>query len=360
MIPLLVDLETEWRGGQNQFLLLLKGLYERGHAAELLAVRGSALAHRAHSAGICVHTVSRRAARFGTVQKIRSLLADGRIELVHVNESHALTAAWLARAHRRMPLIISRRVGYPLTQSWPARKRFHAASAIIANSQWVAEQAAASGAPKEKLRVVHEGVRIPELASPEMRSKARARWNIPPDAPLLGCVGVLSEDKGHAFVIRALEMVRREFPEARLLLAGDGPSREGLQRLARDLGLQDAVVFAGFVGEIERVYQTLDVFVFPSLFEGLGTSLLAAMSFGVPSVTFFGCALGEIVENGTSGIQVEPGKSDSIARAVCSILRDGNLAAAVGRAGRGRIERHFSAEQMVDGTIGVYREMLDA
>src|SRR5215475_3855903 len=121
MIPLIVDLETEWRGGQNQALLLLKGLYERGHAAELLAAEGSALASRARTAGICVHTVSRGLARLPAANKIRQLMSDGRIELVHANESHALTAAWLSSAHKRVPLLFSRRVGYPLGKSFLAK-----------------------------------------------------------------------------------------------------------------------------------------------------------------------------------------------------------------------------------------------
>jgi len=360
MIPLLADLETEWRGGQNQFFLLLKGLYERGHAAELLATRGSALAARCAEAGICVHRVSHGASRLFTAWKIRKLLATGRFDLIHVNESHALTAAWMARAHRRVPLLISRRVGYPLGQSWFSKRRFASAAAILANSQWVADQAAASGAPKGKLKVIYEGVKIPELPAPNLRRNARSRWTLPSDAPLLGCVGVLSPDKGHEFVIRALAQVRREFPAARLLLAGDGPARSHLENVAKECGVREAVLFAGFVKEIEQVYQALDIFVFPSLFEGLGTSLLAAMSYAIPSITFFGCALGEIVENGISGIQVQPENSAEIADAAARLLREPAFAAQIGQAGRRRIEAIFSSDRMVDETLRAYREILDA
>jgi len=90
MVPLLVDLEREWRGGQNQFLLLLKGLYERGHAAELLAAKGASLGYRAEKAGICVHYTSRHSLRITAARKVHRLMSDGRFDLVHVNESHAL------------------------------------------------------------------------------------------------------------------------------------------------------------------------------------------------------------------------------------------------------------------------------
>jgi glycosyltransferase involved in cell wall biosynthesis len=358
VIPLLVDLETEWRGGQNQFLLLLKGLYERGHAAELLVSKGSVLGHRAAKAGICVHHVSRGMFRLLAARKIRELMSDERFDVVHVNESHALTAVWLARGHRRVPLIISRRVGYPLAGSRIARARYFAAKRIIANSQWVAERLMESGAPQEKIRVVYEGVRIPPMPTTEARQLARERWGVAAEQILIGCVGVLSQDKGQEWAIRALPEVQKEFPACRILLAGEGPDRMRLEGVAREAGVLNSVLFAGFVKEMESVYRALDVFVFPALYEGLGTSLLAAMSYGIPSITFFGCALGEIVEDGVSGVQVAPRKPEEIAAAAAKILRDPKWAAELGGAGRKRIEEKFSAEAMVEGTIKIYREAL--
>ena len=96
MKVLLVDLETEWRGGQNQALLLLKGLRDRGHEAALVAADGSALGERARAAGITVHSTSRGFFRVPAAQKICGLLLSGKFDLVHGNEAHAVTAVWLA------------------------------------------------------------------------------------------------------------------------------------------------------------------------------------------------------------------------------------------------------------------------
>jgi glycosyltransferase involved in cell wall biosynthesis len=357
MIPLLVDLETEWRGGQNQFYLLLKGLYERGHAAELLAAKGSSLGHRASRAGFCVHYCSRGSFRLAAAAKIRSLMQDGRFDLIHVNESHALTAAWLSGATGKLPLLISRRVGYPIGTGYFSRARFNGAKRVIANSHWVADQAVASGLPREKITVIYEGVEIPEPVPADIRQAARARWGVLPNQQLLGCSGVLLPDKGQEWVIRALRILRSEFPSCRLLLAGDGSYRANLQSLAGELNLQDAVIFAGFVRDIESVYRALDVFVFPAMFEGLGTSLLAAMAHAVPCVTYFGCALGEIVENGKSGLQVEAENPQALADAIAKILRDRDASANLAAAGRERIVQIFSAEHMVDETVRLYRQV---
>jgi glycosyltransferase involved in cell wall biosynthesis len=352
--PLLVDLETAWRGGQNQALLLLKGLRARGHAAELVAAKKSALGERAAASGVPVHFVSRGMLRLPAAWKIRELLRSGRFDLVHANEAHAVSAAWLARAPHSVPLVISRRVGYPIGKSRLARARYEAAARIVANSRWVAEQAAASGAPRENLAVVYEGTEIPPRFTSEQRQAARRRWGVFGEAPLLGCVGVLLPDKGQEWLIRALAELRKEFPAAKLLLAGDGPCRARLESLARQRNVADALILAGFVTDVESVYAALDVFLLPSFFEALNNSLLAAMAYEIPSIAFRRGALGEIIEEGKSGLLVEAGNVPSLQSATAAILRDATYAKKLGEAGRQRIEENFSADRMVEGVIQVY------
>lgn len=360
MRVLLVDLETEWRGGQNQALLLLKGLRARGHEAELVAAQGSALGERAAACGVRVHSVSRGFFRMLAAKKIRGLLRVGRLDVVHANEAQAVTAVWLAlwgrRALLRVPFVISRRVGYPIGKSSLAQARYRAAARIVANSKWVAEQAAASGAPREKISVVYEGAEIPPRFTVEQRQAARARWGISESTPLMGCVGVLLPDKGQEWLIRALVEVKKEFPSAKLLLAGDGPCREKLGTLAKQLGLESDVIFAGFVKDIENVYAALDVFLLPSFFEALNNSLLAAMAYEIPSIAFNKGALGEIIEDGKSGLLVSGPNITEIFAAARRILRDKEFAINLGRTGRARIEENFSSERMVEGMIHVYKE----
>ncbi|MDQ1404434.1 MAG: hypothetical protein QOG55_63 [Acidobacteriaceae bacterium] len=363
---LLVDLEKEWRGGQNQAFLLLKGLNARGDCAELMTVKGSALGRRAARRRMKVHFVTPRAARISAALKIRALTTSGSFDVVHANEAHAVTAAWLAGAHRRAAFVISRRVGYPLAKTVLARARYKAAARIVAISQWVAEQLMDSGAPKENISVVYEGVEIPANPRAQSPHLARMRWGVAGvaddarvarESPLLGSVGVLSPDKGHELLIRALAQLRKEYGGCRLLLAGDGPSRPMLETLARELGVHQAVIFAGFVTDIESVYPALDVFLFPSSFEGLGTSLLAAMSYEVPSIAFRCCAFGEIIENEKSGLLVEQGNVEGIVKAVTRLLQNREFARGMGAAGRERIAKIFSCDHMVEEMKKVYREV---
>jgi glycosyltransferase involved in cell wall biosynthesis len=379
--PLVIDLEPAWRGGQNQALLLLTGLRQRGHTPELLAAAGSALGERAQSLGLGVHFVSRGGFRLPAARKIRALLRTGNFDLVHANEAHAVSAVWLARAHRHVPVIISRRVGYPIGKSRVARARYAAATKIIANSQWVARQAADSGAPRETITVVYEGTEISAPFTPEQKREARRRWNVADDELLLGCVGVLSSDKGQEFLIRSLAQLiqqsfsqsapsgsRPQFSAIKLLLAGDGPCRSQLEALANELNVAESVIFAGFIKDVKSVYAALDIFLLPSLFEALNNSLLAAMAYEIPSVAFDRGALGEIIQDNINGKLVPAADVAALTQAIASLTVSdtaaiNRLSAAahnLGVAGRLRVQQNFSADRMVEETLRIYHQILGA
>ncbi len=169
---LVADLERVWRGGQEQALLLMTGLERRGHCAELVAVRDSAIASRAQAAGIRVHAVSDRARRIGAARRLRKLIREKRFDIVYANEAHALTAAWLARAHRHVPLVAARRVVFPLSRSPISLARYRAATRIVAISQAVRSELLAAGLDAKRIEVVPDGVEIPD---PISRRSAPAR-----------------------------------------------------------------------------------------------------------------------------------------------------------------------------------------
>ncbi len=361
MNTLYVDLEQEWRGGQNQALLTLRGLREMGHSAELVAVKGSALARRAEAEGVPAHLVERHARRLRTTLLLRRLLAQRKFDVLHVNEPHALTAAWLAGAHRMVPLIISRRVGYPLQENRISLGRYRAAQRIVANSQFVAKAVMASGLPTDRISVVHEGVELPPPLPPEQRTLARYRWGAAPQDKLLGCVGALLPDKGLEFVIRAAPILREAYPTCRLLLVGEGSGRAQFEDLARHLGVRDAVHFAGFVEDMPQVYAALDVFLFPALFDALPNSLLAAMAYALPVVAIARGGVPEIIEDELSGLLVPDSHPSAypaaIANAAARVFSNHAWSQDLGRAARERIRKCFTSQVMVQGTLQVYGEV---
>jgi glycosyltransferase involved in cell wall biosynthesis len=357
VIPLLVDLETEWRGGQSQMLLLLQGLYERGHAAELIAAEESVLAQRAHAAGIYVHLVSRGSLRLPAAAKIREAMKSGRIELVHANEGHALTAAWLAGAHRRVPVLASRRIGFPLRKNWISAARYKVLGKFIANSQHVAQTLIDSGFAVQRIAIVNEGVEIPKLIGTRERQLARDKWGVARDEFLFGCASAFVPEKGQQHLVGAMPAVRQQVPNAKLLLAGEGKNRAAVQEMATSLGVQDAVLFPGFVSNMQEFYAALDGFVFPSEFEGLGTALQAAMAYALPVISSTRGALSEVVEDERTALVAEP-NAESFATAMIQLAKNKDLQHKLGDAGREEVRNRFSRDLMVDNTLAVYEEML--
>ena len=357
MRVLFVDLEREWRGGQSQALLTIQGLRDNGHEVELLAAQNSPLAQRSARKGIPVHQVPRFGLRAWAASAMRQLIAEGRFDLVHLNEPHAVTAAWMAGAHAKLPLLFSRRIGFPLQKNWISRRRYRAVDRFLPNSKDVARSLLKAGIAPERMTVVYEGVELPSLITPEMRLTARKQWGVKEDEFLFGCTSVFVPEKGQRHVIEALPQVRETFPRARLLLAGDGRCWAELESLANQLKQNDAVIFAGFVENVDQVYAALDAFVFPSEIEGTGTALQAAMAWGLPCISTARGGLNEVVENERTAIVVEPDGKE-FGGAMIRLLGDGALRKRLGEAGRCEIKKRFSAEQMVQNTMRAYEAVL--
>jgi glycosyltransferase involved in cell wall biosynthesis len=354
---LFADLEREWRGGQSQALLTLLGLRERGHEVELLAAQDSPLAKRAAKAGIVAHQVPRLGLRGWAAITLRGLLASGRFELIHLNEPHAMAAAWMAHAHKWLPMLLSRRIGFPLRKNRVSQAMYRALDRFVANSRDVAQSLVDSGISREKISIVNEGVEVPPLPTPEQRNSARKRLGIKDGEFLFGCVSVFVREKGQRHVIEALSKVRAAHPEARVILAGDGACLAELQMLAKQLQQSEAVLFPGFVSDVAQVYVALDAFVFPSEFEGLGTALQVGMAFGLPCISTRRGALGEVVDNQRTALVVEP-NAQEFAVAMLQLMDTPALCTSLGHAAREEVIERFSANHMVANTIRVYEDVL--
>jgi len=358
MRVLYVDLEREWRGGQSQALLTLLGLRERELQVELVAACDSPLATRSREAGIPVHEVGKLGLRAQAAGEIRGLLARQSFDFAHLNEPHALTAAWLAGAHQKRPLLLSRRIGFPLRKGWVTRARYAAVERFVANSKNVAQSLIDCGIAPERISIVNEGVEILPLPSSERRNLARSYWGVRENEFLFGCVSVFVPEKGQRHLIEALAEARKSHPEARLLLAGDGQCRGELEALAKQLGQSEVVIFPGFVNDVAKVYDALDAFAFPSEFEGLGTALQAAMAAGLPSISTSRGALAEVVDPERTALVVEPDKRE-FAAAMLRLMADAALRKKLSESGRREVQERFSAARMVDRTIQVYEDVLE-
>jgi glycosyltransferase involved in cell wall biosynthesis len=262
--PLIVDLGREFRGWQHQALLLLQGLREHGHSPELITVRDSLLASRAKEIGAPVHFANQGRRRLDAALQICELLRQRRLDLVHANEPHALSSAWLARAHRAVPVVISRRIALPISKGIFSLGRYRAVARVIAVSRYVKQSVIQSGFPEDRVAVIYDGVQIPSEISQTMRESARSQFGIPREIPCVGNVAAFVPEKGHVLLLQAFAKLRGQFPECVLLLRGEGPEFSNLQDLVQQLHMADAVKFLPLSTDIETMFAAMDIFAFPS------------------------------------------------------------------------------------------------
>ena len=360
MISVHIDTQPDWRGGQNQILLTLRGLRARGHDAELLALDGGPLATRAAAEGFRVHQIPRSRVRMGASRILRRLLALRKFQVSHAHDPHGLTAAWMARAHQHAVLIAHRRVVGPLSKGKIALARYRAAHRIFAISKLIAQNVIASGIDAARVDVIYDGVEIPVLPTPQMRTDARQKFGLAPEQTVLGYSAYMTGGKDHETLLLAMPAVLKQFPNCKLLLAGDGARRQELATLASQLSITRSVLFPGFVENIDGFFRSLDLFLFPALGEGLGSSLLSAMSYGIPSIAAASGGVPEIIETEKSGLLVPPSSPPLFAEAILRLLRNQQGARLFGAAGRKRVEVKFSADRMIERVLESYESLIRA
>ena len=177
--------------------------------------------------------------------------------------------------------------------------------------------------------------------------------------PRLLCVGRLIPIKGHIVLLRAFAAARREVPGLRLDVAGRGPLEPALRALAKELEVEDAVRFLGHVAQIQRAIEQAAAVVVPSMGEGFGMVALEAMERARPVIAAEIGGLGELVEDGVTGVLVPAGEAEPLARAIVRLASNLELAAEMGKAGRRRAVEQFLQERCTDRTELLYEEALN-
>jgi glycosyltransferase involved in cell wall biosynthesis len=245
---------------------------------------------------------------------------------------------------------------YPLSRGPIALGRYRSARRIFAISKFVADRVIAAGISLEQVAVIYDGVELPAAAIVE-RQQARKRWDVNGET-LLGCVAQFVPGKGQELLIRSFPSVLKQIPNCRLLLIGDGPERANLEQLARTLGVAPRVTFAGFIEDVAPAYEALDLFLFPAVNEGLGTSLLVAMSYGLPVAAVASGGVPEVVEDGANGLLVREPRPGEFSDAIVRLLKNPAEASRLGQAARETIVRKFTADRIVQRTLKQYDQVL--
>lgn len=228
---------------------------------------------------------------------------------------------------------------------------------LVANSESVAAFYREREFPAAKIRVIRNGIELPELVNFD-RAALLAEFDIPAHAKVVGYVGRLAKQKRLLDLVWAMQLLQQLNDKAYFLVVGAGPEQESALKLARHMGCDHLVRFAGHRDDANRLMQAMDVFWLASDFEGQSNSVMEAMAAGVPVVASDIPPNRELVVDGETGFLVKVGDSVGFAQFADRIFADEQLAARLGSAARDRMRTEFSIDSMVNAYAKLYRELV--
>lgn len=215
------------------------------------------------------------------------------------------------------------------------------------------------GADADKVVVIYNAVDWSQLNATITRAELRASLGIPMDAPAAGIIARLTEQKAHAVLLDAL-VSRPELASLHVIAVGDGDLRDQLKSRTEQLGLSPRVHFVGARRDLGNILGAVDMFVMPSLWEGLPLSLVLAMGGALPVVASRVAGIPEVVEDGVSGLLVEPGNVAQLADAMTRLVMDDQRRVQLGRQAQAFVRPRFGVDGYIAETTALYQRLLTA
>lgn len=316
---------------------------------------------RARLQGLSVRMVHCRGrADWRAVRQIEECIQEDGIEILHTHGYKADLYGYIAARRSRKPIVAT-------CHNWlggtPALgiynhldrmvlKRFNALAAV---SDSVAQRLLDSGASAKKIRAIANGIDV----------QAFERGHPLPALDFDGCkvVGMVARldlQKGFEYLLRAARDLCVAFPALKVVIVGDGPDRKPIEDMINRFGLLSNVILVGQHSDMPGIYATLDVFVLPSLNEGLPMTILEAMAASKPVIATRVGAIPSVIKDGETGLLLEPGDAHGLRSAVARLLSQPDLCRRMGAAAHNWVSRNYTSEAMARKYRQMYDEVLGA
>jgi len=231
------------------------------------------------------------------------------------------------------------------------------ADRVIAVSRTMAETLRQSGYRRSSVTHIHNGLDFEKVKAMRSRQDVRRELGIGSRAFLIGTVGRLSAVKGHEDFLRAARLILQQQPEARFLVVGGGPLRDALTAFAAELDVDHACVFSGPRADVCDLVGAMDVFVLPSLDEGIPMALLEAMALGRPVVATRVGGVPEVIQHRETGLLVAPRNERALAAACLELAANREWGEVLGARARRVVEVEFSQASSGQDLLNTYREV---
>lgn len=348
-------------GGITSYILsLAKGLKKNGHNV-YVASSGGDCQDNLKEMGITHITIPIKTKNelspkvLFSFLKLKKIVKEKNINLIH--------------AHTRVTQVLAEfiykfiKVPYVVTSHGFFRPSFHRlrfgcwGKKTIAISQQVKDHLINDfKLPLDKIILIHNGIDLERFSLQTDTTHAKEEFGLKKDV-VIGLIARLSQVKGQDILIAAMQKIIARFPYAQLLLVGEGKTKEDLINLSKNLNLEKNIIFMPSVSDTNKVLAAIDIFVLPSVQEGLGLALMEAMAKGIAVIGSRVGGIITLIKDNQNGLLVEPKDIEGLAERIIKLIEDRTLAKTLGQNARSLIEKEFSLTQMVKKAQEVYDDV---
>lgn len=348
-----------WGGQENRTLKESIGLKKLGARVIIACQPDSKLAKVGADNGIEIRTVRMESSI--SLSAIFSLLKIIKQENVNIVCTHSgkdsMLGAIAGRLSSKKPKIVrTRHLALPITSKITYSIFPHK---VVTVSEYVRKYLVEEkGIAADKVLSIPTGVDL-EVFNPDVvQAVSREEMGISPDAVIVGTIAILRRKKGHHTLLDAIPSVLKGFPKTVFLFVGDGPQKENIEKKISEFGIAENVKLLGLRKDVPEILKTIDLFVLPTLQEALGTSFLEAMAMKKPVIGTKVGGIPEVVNDGASGILVEPEKPVVLAEAVIALLNDKEKMRRMGEKGRRIVEKKYNVDVMAKRLFDFYKSLI--
>ena len=305
---------------------------------------------------------------FGSVDlsslyRIRKFIDKNQIQLIHAHNAAPLIYAGFGRFFlKKRPLMIYTEHNQIYSASKLSRKKFkyyiRCADHVVAISEDLKHELQKTYKVRCPLTLIYNGI-DGQRFSDNSFSAVRKELSISDETTLFGCGVVFSKQKGLMYLLEAVSLVKDQIKNVQFIIAGDGPLREQLEAQVNELEISDLVRFIGYRSDMPAVIQALDVYILPSLWEGLPLALIEAMALGKPIICTSVGGNPEIVIDGENGLVVPPQNPVALSEAILKLSCSTTVRNKISVNNRSRFEEYFSESAMINGHETLYEQLLN-
>lgn len=361
----------EFGGAEQHLLGLVNNLDRHAFHPQVAVFYEGEFSARVRALGIPITVLQSDREAWGGLSPVRDLIRDWRPHIIHThgvranligrlaNRAEGFSCKSITTVHSIMSLdypVAWKRILFGAFEkwTWPYVDQF------ILVSEAMKGEFLKTGLPKEKLNVVHNAIELPEEPQEHVPvTNLRELLGVDEDTVIIGTVARLHPVKGHTYLLKAIQKIVKECPNVVFAWFGDGDLYEELQAEARELGVDSYVRMLGYRKDVPDLLPQLDVFVLPSLSEGLSLAILEAMAVRVPSVVTAVGGSPEIITSGVDGILVQPADPNGLYESICPLVKDTAYREGLAKAAQETVFRRFTLRRLVEETTNLYKKALE-